>query len=166
MCGLSDKCRASASLPRSNLATRTAPWGWCVCSIGGAHCRLLPPWAQARAGRLGDPGTHRPGKFCRRESRQHHPSIHRQLRWMLAAFSSCQFRRDPQGRRPAIFGYSHKAVLLPSWIGSHGRGPEFVFGLLITLVLPKHRGAVVLDGPDLDLRRRPASPPALCTVPA
>jgi hypothetical protein len=74
--------------------------------------------------------------------------------------------RSSGGGVPQFSATATRRCCLPSWIGSHGRGPEFVFGLLITLVLPKHRGAVVLDGPDLDLRRRPASPAALCTVPA
>src|SRR5271157_5913970 len=42
-------------------------------------------------------------------------------------------------------------------------GPEIVFRLLITLVLPKYGGLAVPYCPNVDLRRRPALPSSLST---
>src|SRR5262245_56883731 len=52
-----------------------------------------------------------------------------------------------------------------SWCGcSHRSGPKFVFGLLIALILPVHRGAAILHGPDFDLARGPAMAATLCAL--
>jgi hypothetical protein len=47
---------------------------------------------------------------------------------------------------------------------SRMRGPELILTLLIAFVLPESGGAAVLYGPDMDLRRRPASSSAACAL--
>jgi hypothetical protein len=48
-------------------------------------------------------------------------------------------------------------ILTLSGFGHGLCGPKLIFGLLVSLVLPEHRRATVLDGPNVDLPRVPAS---------